>query len=71
MFSAHESFLLCLSLVCLCGIVALGPGGQLFTLRILKRVVNGSQALFYSVWHVTFHIILMKMTFMIAAFCEL
>lgn len=36
-----------------------------------KRVLNGSGALSYSMWHVTFHIILMKMAFMIAAFCEL
>ena len=28
------------------------------------------RALSHSVWHVTFHIILMKMAFMMAAFCE-
>lgn len=50
--------------------MALGSEGQLYTLGNSKRVVNDSWDL-SSVWRVTFHIILMKMTFMIVAFCEL
>ena len=37
----------------------------------IPRVVPDSQALSSSVWCVTFRIILMKMAFMMAAFCEL
>lgn len=37
----------------------------------IPRVVPDSRTLSSSVWRVTFRIILMKMAFMMAAFCEL